>query len=288
MRFINVQDLVDILRMAAPSSTSNSIAEFVETIDAILVDIEGTTTPISFVTDVLFPYIKTHVQDYLKANWAEESVQADVKALRKLAKEDLDNGTHEAPQIKDGTDESIIGTIVDNVLWQMSHDRKSTPLKQLQGNMWKSAYVNGTVKAIIYEDVPKTLRDLVSKGKKIYVYSSGSVAAQKLLFGYSDQGDLCNIFSGYFDTNIGNKRESSSYKAIAKSIETAPEKILFLTDVYAEAAAAKQAGVTSYILLRPGNKALAENELNEFTTIKTFTDLIKCEEPDSKRQKLAT
>lgn len=272
--------------MAKTLTESNTTADFVETIDAILVDIEGTTTPISFVTEVLFPYIKTNVQDYLKTHWSEDEVQADVEALRKLAKNDLSDGTHEAPQIKDGSDESVIDTVVANVLWQMSSDRKSTALKQLQGHMWKSAYKNGTVKAVVYEDVPKILRSLVQKGKKVYVYSSGSVPAQKLLFGYSDQGDLLNIFSGYFDTNVGNKKESSSYKAISSSIKTPPEKILFLTDVYAEAVAAKQAGIMPYILLRPGNKPLTEDELKEFTTIKTFTELLNCEEPDVKRQKV--
>ncbi|XP_019339471.1 enolase-phosphatase E1 isoform X1 [Alligator mississippiensis] len=202
---------------------------------AILLDIEGTTTPIAFVKDTLFPYIRDNVQEYLRVHWEEEECQQDVSLLRKQAEEDSnlagvvpippETGTREEDS------ERVIEAVVDNVHWQMSLDRKTTALKQLQGHIWKAAYTTGQVKGEVFEDVVPAIRKWREAGMKVYIYSSGSVEAQKLLFGYSTEGDILELFDGHFDTKIGHKVESESYKRIAASIGCSTDNILFLTDV---------------------------------------------------------
>ncbi|XP_037752687.1 enolase-phosphatase E1 isoform X2 [Chelonia mydas] len=157
----------------------------------ILLDIEGTTTPITYVKDTLFPYIRDNVKEYLRMHWEEEECQQDISLLRKQAEEDsnLDgfvpipletgNGEHEVEQ--------VIQAVVDNVHWQMSLDRKTTALKQLQGHMWRAAYTTGHMKGEFFQDVVPAIRKWREAGMKVYIYSSGSVEAQKLLFGYSTE-----------------------------------------------------------------------------------------------------
>ncbi|XP_024894135.1 enolase-phosphatase E1 [Temnothorax curvispinosus] len=168
----------------------------------------------------------------------------------------------------------------------MDNDRKTGALKQLQGHMWREAYKTGTVKGHVYEDVPKAFESWTKNGKKIYVYSSGSVEAQKLLFGYSVHGDLLKYFSGYFDTEVGAKQESDSYKNILSKIGEKPSDVIFLTDIVKEAAAAKEAGLSTVIVVREGNSVLTDEEKVKYTTIKSFSDLTF--QTSTKRQKLET
>lgn len=274
--------------MAPIFCSAASLAKKVKAeIRVVLIDIEGTTTPISFVTETLFPYAKDNVQSYLTEKWDQPEVREDVDALRQLARDDASSGT-DAPAIlpEDSDKESVIQSVVKNVHWQISNDRKVTALKQLQGHMWRGAYEDGKIKSEIFTDVPDALRSLRDLGKKLYVYSSGSVEAQKLLFKHSDHGDLTDCFDGYFDTKIGSKRESQSYSKIATEVKGKPEEILFLTDVGAEGEAARESGVNVCLLIRSGNKPLTEKELKNFLTIPTFDLLIDTEDSiPEKRQK---
>ncbi|XP_065401126.1 enolase-phosphatase E1 isoform X1 [Macaca fascicularis] len=204
-------------------------------VTVILLDIEGTTTPIAFVKDILFPYIEENVKEYLQTHWEEEECQQDVSLLRKQAEEDahLDGAVPIPAASGNGVDDlqQMIQAVVDNVCWQMSLDRKTTALKQLQGHMWRAAFTAGRMKAEFFADVVPAVRKWREAGMKVYIYSSGSVEAQKLLFGHSTEGDILELVDGHFDTKIGRKVESESYRKIADSIGCSTNNILFLTDV---------------------------------------------------------
>ncbi|WP_019962226.1 acireductone synthase [Woodsholea maritima] len=194
-------------------------------IQAILTDIEGTTSSIRFVHDVLFPYATAHIPAYVRAHHARlADIFADVRALS--GREDLD-----------------VEGVIEVLLTWIGEDKKATPLKALQGQVWEEGYKTGAFQGHIYEDAALALKAWHDQGMKLYVYSSGSVPAQKLLYGYSLKGDLTPLFSGYFDTTTGPKLEGTSYTAIAEALALAPEAILFLSDHEGEIAAAKAAGM---------------------------------------------
>lgn len=244
---------------------------------ALLLDIEGTTTPITFVKDILFPYIKEHLEDHLSAHWEEDECKQDVHLLKKQIEEDMRQNracrVHTVDQTVHTDEEKAIREVVDNVLWQMAADRKSTALKQLQGHMWRAAYTSGRIKGQVYQDVIPAIRIWRSQGLKVYIYSSGSVEAQKLLFEYSVEGDVLDLFDGHFDTNIGAKVDSKSYETIAERIGCQPEEITFLTDVTREAKAAEDAGVNVVVVVRPGNMELTEEERAHYNLINSFSQL---------------
>ncbi|XP_051026463.1 enolase-phosphatase E1 [Acomys russatus] len=246
-------------------------------VTVILLDIEGTTTPIAFVKDILFPYIRENVKEYLQTHWAEEECQQDVSLLRKQAEEDahLDGAVPIPGASGTAVDDlqQMIQAVVDNVDWQMSHDRKTTALKQLQGHMWKAAFTAGRVKAEFFADVVPAVRRWREAGMKVYIYSSGSVEAQKLLFGHSTEGDILELIDGYFDTKIGHKVESESYRKIADSIGCSTNNILFLTDVTVEASAAEEADVHVAVVVRPGNAGLTDDEKTSYNLITSFSEL---------------
>ncbi|XP_053108132.1 enolase-phosphatase E1 [Hemicordylus capensis] len=246
-------------------------------VSVILLDIEGTTTPIAFVKDTLFPYIKDNIKDYLRAHWEEEECQQDVGLLRKQAEEDshMDGVVPIPLETRDGEEEveRIIQAVVDNVRWQMSLDRKTTALKQLQGHIWRAAYENGRVKGEFFEDVVPAVRKWREAGMKVYIYSSGSVEAQKLLFGNSTEGDIRELFDGHFDTKIGPKVDSESYQRIASSIGCSTNNILFLTDVTREADAAEEVDMHVAIVVRPGNAGLTDDEKSYYRLITSFSEL---------------
>lgn len=243
-------------------------------VTVILLDIEGTTTPIAFVKDVLFPYIKENVKEYLQAHWEEQECQEDVSLLRKQAEEDAHlDGAVPIPVASGGDLQQTIQAVVDNVYWQMSHDRKTTALKQLQGHMWKAAFMTGRMKAEFFADVVPAVRRWREAGMKVYIYSSGSVEAQKLLFGHSTEGDILELIDGHFDTKIGHKVESESYRKIADSIGCSTNNILFLTDVTGEASAAEEADVHVAVVVRPGNAGLTDDEKTYYNLITSFSEL---------------
>lgn len=188
---------------------------------AILTDIEGTTSSISFVTETLFPYARRHLAAYVAVH--PETI-ADVPGDDPVA--------------------TLIG-------W-MDVDAKETALKALQGLIWAEGYADGTLQGHVYPDAVAALQIWHAAGLKLYVFSSGSVPAQKLIFGHSIAGDLTPLFSGYFDTTTGAKREAASYAKIADVIELPPGDILFLSDTVAEVAASRAAGMRALLIDRAG------------------------------------
>jgi enolase-phosphatase E1 len=206
-------------------------------IKAILTDIEGTTSSIRFVKDVLFPYARKRLPAFVETHADDPAVQ---HWLHEAAKEaGLVSATREE--------------IVELLTGWIDADRKSTALKALQGMIWKAGYAGGEYRAHVYPDVPARLRAWREAGKRLYVYSSGSVGAQKLFFGHSDAGDLSPLFSGYFDTETGAKRDAASYRRIAEAIGVPAADILFLSDIAEELDAARAAGMQTVLLARaPG------------------------------------
>ncbi|MBL7249871.1 acireductone synthase [Alloalcanivorax sp. C16-2] len=203
-------------------------------IKAILTDIEGTVGSIRFVKEVLFPYADRQMEPFLAAHWDDPVVASAVADAARDSGEALDDPARAAALLR---------------RW-IAEDRKATPLKTLQGLIWRAGYRNGDYRAHVYPDAVARLRQWHDAGFTLYVYSSGSIAAQKLFFGHSEAGDLTPLFSGYFDTTSGGKKEAESYRAIQAGIGVAPEAILFLSDVEAELDAARAAGLRTTLLDR--------------------------------------
>jgi len=206
-------------------------------VSAILTDIEGTTTSLSFVQEVLFPYAAQHLPGFMRAHQDAPVVQALLSEVSELQHAQLDV-------------EEAIAVLLD---W-ITQDKKLAPLKALQGMIWEQGYGAKDFFGHVYPDAPIVLQRWHEAGLGLYVFSSGSVYAQKLLFGHTEAGDLTGLFSGYFDTRTGPKKEASSYLAIAKEMGKDPNTILFLSDVGAELDAAKQAGMQTTQLLRVGTE----------------------------------
>ncbi|NWA63286.1 acireductone synthase [Pantoea sp. B9002] len=222
-------------------------------IRAIVTDIEGTTSDIQFVHQVLFPYARQHLAAYVRENHTDENVAAALNAVR---------AESAAPQ---ASLEELITTLTNYI----DEDRKSPGLKALQGMIWRAGYVEGQFTGHLYPDVLPAFERWQQQGIGLYVYSSGSVAAQKLLFGYSDEGDLTSLFSGYFDTGVGAKREAQSYRNIAEKIGLAPPSLLFLSDIYQELDAAADAGWHTVQLIRgEADNASRHHQVNDFSQIK--------------------
>jgi enolase-phosphatase E1 len=203
-------------------------------IQAILTDIEGTTSSIRFVKDVLFPYARERLPAFVETHTDDPDVQ---HWLHEAAKE---AGYVSATQQE----------IIDLLIGWIDADRKSTALKALQGMIWEAGYVDGEYRAHVYPEVPARLREWHRSGKRLYVYSSGSVAAQKLFFTHTEAGDLTPLFAGYFDTETGAKRDAESYRRIADAIGTPASDILFLSDVTEELDAARAAGMRTMLIAR--------------------------------------
>jgi enolase-phosphatase E1 len=203
----------------------------------ILTDIEGTTSSISFVHDVLFPYARAALPGFVREHGQEPAVR-----------EWLDRAAADAGGV---CDDAVVVEVLQG--W-IDVDRKHPALKALQGMIWEQGYGEGEYQAHLYADAADALRRWHGAGHPLYVYSSGSVPAQKLLFGHSTAGDLSPLFSGWFDTAVGGKREAASYRAIAKALHddigAAPADILFLSDVVEELDAAREAGLDTVLLDR--------------------------------------
>lgn len=202
------------------------------TIQAIVTDIEGTTTSISFVHETLFPYAARQLPDFLRSN--SDEYGDTIAAVREEA----------------GEPQADLERVIAILLEWIEQDRKATPLKTLQGEVWREGYRTGAYRGHVYEDAWRALTEWHARGIALYVYSSGSVQAQKLLFGHSSFGDLAPLFSGHFDTGVGHKRETESYLGIAKSIGLAPSTILFLSDVREELDAAAATGMKTIHVIR--------------------------------------
>lgn len=203
-------------------------------IKAIVTDIEGTTSSIDFVHQELFPYASKQLPAYVRQHQDEAEVASLLQDVRQLiAKPQAD-----------------VEQLIETLLQWIRADNKATPLKALQGLIWSHGYKTGAFTGHVYQDVKANLNKWAAQGIDLYVYSSGSVAAQKLLFGYSDAGDLTPLFKGYFDTHIGNKREKQAYETIVSQLAMPAQDILFLSDVVEELDAAASAGMQTIQLVR--------------------------------------
>ncbi|WP_455217819.1 acireductone synthase [Kaarinaea lacus] len=221
-------------------------------IKAVVTDIEGTTSSLSFVKDVLFPYAREHIGEYVHDHAEDDEILEILNDVRKETGENLDT-------------ESIIAQLEQ---W-IDQDRKVTALKTLQGLLWEEGYRQGDFQGHIYPDACEQLKTWHEKGIKLYIYSSGSVYAQKLLFGHTEFGDLNKLFSGYFDTHVGAKSDTASYREIAKELGITPGEILFLSDIQAELDAASTAGMQTLWLVRDGDLSLAAPHMQ----VRSFSEI---------------
>ena len=230
----------------------------------ILLDIEGTTSSISFVYDEMFPYVRDTLNSYLSENW---DCPALLAALDKLAVDvDQDPKTWLS-----GTAEQKQRTVAKAVIGLMDADVKATGLKELQGMIWKSGFQTGQLVAHLFDDVAECIQAWKANGIDVRIYSSGSIAAQKLFFMHSVAGDLLDQFTGHYDTTIGSKREAESYRTISQKFDCEPGQIVFLSDVVEELAAADEAGLQTVLSVRQGNKPVPED--HGFLAIKSFAEL---------------
>jgi len=228
----------------------------IDQVKAILLDIEGTTTPIAFVHDVLFSYARDHVREFLTENSAAEDIA--------LLREEHASDVSDAPPLDDR-----MGSIAAYVEWLIKLDRKSTALKSLQGKIWRQGYEDGSLKSQVFADVAPAFERWRDRGLKISIFSSGSVLAQRLLFAHTEVGDLTPFIDSYFDTKVGMKGEAESYRKIAEMMGIEPQQILFISDVTAELDAANQAGMKTLFSIRPGNS----EQPQLYPSIRTFDSI---------------
>lgn len=209
-----------------------------------LLDIEGTTSSIAFVYDTLFPYVRAAMPNFLATHWSDSETQS---ACALIARE----GGLPVPLSPEN--------ILAEVFRLMDADVKSTGLKELQGLVSKEGYASGKLRSHFYADVPVALKRWTDAGISCCVYSSGSIGAQKSFYRYAAVGDLTPFISANFDTTTGPKRDAASYAKIAEALDTAPRAILFFSDVSEELDAARLAGLDTILVVRPGNKPVAES-----------------------------
>ena len=230
---------------------------------AILLDIEGTTTPIDFVFKVLFPYARSQTERFLERYGSSPDVLEDLDGLRHEHLRDTRQGCS-PPVLKDPHEPASFVAYVD---WLIERDCKSTPLKSLQGKIWAEGYANGDLCSQVFDDVPPALKRWRGQNRTIAIFSSGSVLAQKLLFSHTTAGDLTRFLSAYFDTTIGTKTDPASYEKIAKMLERSPAEIVFISDVVSELDGAAAAGLRAVLCRRPGNHPQPENAHNVIRTL---------------------
>ena len=232
----------------------------------ILLDIEGTTSSVSYVYEVLFPFAREHLDSFLHERW---EAPGTIRALNQLAR---DAG---ATSFVDWTSDDSLAEARDRVrsevLGLMADDVKSTGLKELQGLIWRGGFESGQLRAHVFPDVPSALKTWANRGLDVRIYSSGSVAAQQLFFAHTEVGDLSALLRGYYDTTTGPKREATSYRRIAEEMHLPPPSMLFLSDVVAELDAARAAGMQTRLVVRPGNAPAPEGHTHAL--IRSFDEL---------------
>lgn len=221
-------------------------------ITTIVTDIEGTTSSLSFVKDILFPYARKHMEEFIFQQQENIEVKTLLEQVQKITEKDLST-------------EEIINQLHE---W-IDQDKKVTPLKALQGLLWEKGYRDSDFKGHVYQDAYDQLKQWHKNGIKLYVYSSGSIYAQKLLFSYSDFGDMTTLFEGYYDTAIGHKQEKQSYQNIISDIKQPAEQILFLSDIEQELNAAHEAGMKTQWLVRDAETKTSA----QHPQVKNFSDI---------------
>lgn len=240
-------------------------------VHGILLDIEGTTSPIDFVYQVLFPFVRAHLKDYLRHTAASGELQRDLSMLREEHLKDLEQGLA-PPKWVDAPQEAHIESVIHYVFWLMHRDCKSTGLKSLQGKVWREGYVRGELKSQVFRDVPAALEYWKNQKLDVRIFSSGSVLAQKLLFANTEVGDLTHFLCGYFDTNIGAKTDQESYRQIANEFHLPAAEVLFISDMTAELDAARRAGMQTLLCVRPGNLPQPEKHAHGVTS--SFSEIV--------------
>jgi enolase-phosphatase E1 len=231
---------------------------------AILLDIEGTTTPIDFVHQRLFPFAKNKIGEYLEINF--ENLKREIAEIKAEYQTDFTNQIYGRK-----FDEKSAESVTEYLKFLIEVDRKFTPLKSLQGKIWQAGYESGELKSIVFEDVPRAFERWYQQGTTIAIYSSGSVLAQKLIFKYSNFGDLTKYISAYFDTNIGHKRDRQSYEKIAEKMQNPKREILFISDVLEELNAAHLVGFDAILSVRKGNAPISKK--HSFQVVQSFDGL---------------
>jgi enolase-phosphatase E1 len=216
---------------------------------AILLDIEGTTTSVEFVYEVLFPFARQHIKGFVLRNYHTEELQADIAALKAEQQSDT-TANREPPAWHDDSKDAELESVTQYVYWLMDQDRKSKALKSLQGKIWEEGYLRGELLGHVYPDVLPAFARWVKQQRAIYIFSSGSVLAQKLLFAHTTEGDLTGYITGYFDTTTGAKTAAGSYESIANKIGAPATDILFVSDVTAELDAAQFANMKTSLCVR--------------------------------------
>ena len=239
-------------------------------IDAILLDIEGTTTPVAFVTDVLFPYARTHLRSQIERLVASGDDDALLARLRADHLSSSKQG-EAVPVWTDDPDGARTASAVAYAEWLMDRDRKSTALKELQGLIWQDGYARGELVGDVFPDVPPALRRWHGQHLSVDIFSSGSVLAQQLLFRHSTAGDLTECLRSFFDTNVGTKGDPESYRRIAAHVQLTPDAVLFMSDATRELDAAREAGMQVRLVIRPGNAPLSQP--SRYEVIHSFDEI---------------
>jgi enolase-phosphatase E1 len=238
-------------------------------IQAILLDIEGTTTPIDFVFRTLFPFACQRLQQFLEEHGSEPSIRADIEALRAQHRADS-AGQLNLPPWMDDSPRTEIASAAAYSIWLIDRDSKCPALKSLQGKIWQEAYRTGELRGEVYPDVPVALARWSRQGKIICIFSSGSVLAQKLLFGSTAAGDLTGFLRAYFDTTTGPKNAPESYRRIAEELALEASNILFISDVAKELDAARDAGMHTAFCVRTES---TEQAASAHTVVHSFEEI---------------
>jgi enolase-phosphatase E1 len=231
----------------------------------VLLDIEGTTTPITFVYDQLFPYARSHLRAFLRASPERETRQV-IESLR------AEHSAERTPPDVGSWTSDAVEAAARYAEWLMDIDRKSPALKSLQGMIWQGGYASGALRGDVYEDVSRALDRWTGGGARCAIYSSGSVLAQRLLFSSTRYGDLTTRLSGFFDTEVGAKQSPSSYQEIARRFDVPPAAVLFVSDVMGELLAAKSAGCEVVLTVRPGNPP--QPAVDGIPMVRSFDEII--------------
>jgi enolase-phosphatase E1 len=233
-------------------------------VGCVLLDIEGTTTPISFVHEVLFPFARAHLDEFLESERRRGALPGILDTLAAEHAADLARGETPPARARDGWPASYLR-------WLMDRDRKSPALKQLQGLVWERGYQAGELRGQVFADVAPAVRAWRAAGIEVAIYSSGSELAQRRLFESIEDGDLTPSLSAFFDTRVGAKQSVESYRNIARALGRNPAGVLFISDVVGELAAAREAGMLVLLCVRPGNPV--QGDADRFEAVKEFGEI---------------
>jgi len=239
-------------------------------VQAILLDVEGTTTPIAFVVETLVPYARTHLRQYVERHATAPACAQLLEQLRGEHAADREAG-QPVPAWLGTPAAAHLASVVGYLEWLMDRDRKSTALKDLQGRIWEEGYRLGELRGDVYADVPRALEHWRAQGLEIGIFSSGSVLAQQLLFRHSTAGDLTGHLRWHFDTTIGSKMDADSYSRIAAAMSMPPRTVLFISDATRELEAARAAGMQTRLSVRPGNATPPDD--HGHALVHTFDDV---------------